>query len=154
MGKTKSRMKCGHLAGSAPMSHSLLYPTLVNLSWEQKHFPEERDISVKPNAISPWCGIKRKVNEHKMMLGNTLQTKLRGRRVGIILEGEMMFSCVASLHDLHLWDKRDFQMTLQNGTVNAKYVNSLKFTDGWKDIQCYQTFMLTYHSVFFSQYLA
>lgn len=88
-------------------------------------------LCVGANIPSPWCGIRR-VNELEMVLRNTVQKKLSGRRVGNIFEGEMSFSCATSLHYLHLWGHSrpaDFQeVTTQNSIVNVEYVGFLKLT--------------------------
>lgn len=124
------------IAGTVSIPHSLFCPALV-LS------PENSTISLKKgaslwgaNITSPWCGIKRKANEHEMMLGNAVQKKLRGKRVENIFEGKMSFSCAASLHDLHLrghsWPADFQEVTARNSIVNVEYVNSLKLTVGRK----------------------
>lgn len=106
--------------------------------------PENSNISLKKrkslwgaSITSPWCGIKRNVSEHEMMLGNTVQKKLRGRRVGNMFEGKISFSCAASPHDLHLWRHSrpaDFQEVIaHNAIVDMEYVSSLKLTVGWKE---------------------
>lgn len=124
------------------------------ISPENKNiFPKKGTSLCRANTISPWCGIKRKVNEHETVLGNILQTSVRGRRAEVIFEGEVSFSCVASLHDLHLWDKRDFQVTVQNNTVNVKYVNALKLTAGWKEtfsvtrLPCWHTTQFSFNTL-------
>ena len=130
-------MKYGHSAGTASTSHGLFCPTLVTLSWEQQHSLKKETSLWGANITSPWCDIKRKVTAHEMMLGNTVQKKLRGSRVGNIFEGKMSFSCAASLHDLHLWghsQPADFQeVTAHNSIVNTEYVSSLKLIVGWKE---------------------
>lgn len=105
--------------------------------------PENSNVSLKKgtslwgaNITPPWRGIKRQVTEHEVMLGNTVQKQLRGRRVGNIFEGKMSFSYAASLCDLHLWghsQPADFQeVTAHNSIVNVEYVSSLKLLLGEK----------------------